>query len=168
MLNTTRKLRKRFIEFINQFSVEELNTIPVGYNNNIIWNFGHAIVTHQLLTYGLSGLTPPMDKKWIKMFRKGSKPERSLSEDEVNELKYLALKLLEKLDEDQVAGIFRKYESYVTGLGVRIHTVAEAVEFNNVHEGVHLGYALGMRKALKYEEKQQEEIRKEEAVVVTQ
>ncbi|KXX71723.1 DinB family protein [Flammeovirga sp. SJP92] len=168
MLNTTRKLRKRFIEFINQFSTEELNSIPVGYNNNIIWNFGHAIVTHQLLTYGLSGLTPPMDKKWIQMFRKGSKPERSLSEDEVNELKYLALYLLEKLDEDQVAGIFRKYESYVTGLGVRIHTVAEAVEFNNVHEGVHLGYALSLKKALQYEEQQQEEAVTKEAVVVTQ
>lgn len=152
MLNTTRKLRKKFIEYVNHFSSEELNMIPVGYKNNIIWNFGHAIVTHQLLTYSRSGLTPPIEKKWIQMFRKGTVPERIISNEEICELKHQALYLLEKLDEDQVAGIFKTYDSYVTGIGVRIHTLAEAVEFNNVHEGIHLGYALSMRKALKYKE----------------
>lgn len=156
MLNTTRKLRKRFIEYINQFSTEELNQIPMGYKNNIIWNFGHSIVTHQVLTYVKSDLTPPIHEKWLEMFKQGSKPERALTGEEIKELKYLALYLLEKLDEDQVKGIFKKYDSYITGLGVRIHTVAEAIEYNNVHEGVHIGYALSMKKVLNFNENQEQ------------
>ncbi|NLR91229.1 MULTISPECIES: DinB family protein [Flammeovirga] len=153
MFNTSRKLRKRFISLVESMSIEDLNYIPEGYNNNIIWNFGHNIVTHQLLCYNKSGLTPRIDEKWIKLFRKGSKPERDLTEDEIHELKKLSITLLEKLDEDLVKGVFRKYEKYVSGLGVTITTVSEAIKFNNVHEGVHIGYALGMKRVIEHQRK---------------
>jgi len=41
---------------IEDFSLEELNKIPEGFNNNIIWNIAHVIATQQALVYGLSGL----------------------------------------------------------------------------------------------------------------
>jgi hypothetical protein len=30
---------------------EQLNTIPEGYNNNLIWNIAHIIVVQQMLVY---------------------------------------------------------------------------------------------------------------------
>jgi len=36
---------------ITPFSLEQLNKIPEGFNNNLIWNIAHCVVTQQLLCY---------------------------------------------------------------------------------------------------------------------
>ncbi|OHX66453.1 DinB family protein [Flammeovirga pacifica] len=154
--NTSRKLRKKFIVLLDNLNLEELNFIPKGYNNNIIWNFGHCIVTHQQLCYSLSGLKPRIDQKWIDLFKKGTVPQRDFTQEEVNELKVMALKLLEQLDSDKVEGIFKKYNKYVTALGVTVTNISEAIVFNNVHEGVHIGYALGMKRIIEYQRQEWE------------
>ncbi|ANQ49661.1 DinB family protein [Flammeovirga yaeyamensis] len=152
--NTSRKLRKKFIALLSSLSLEELNYVPEGFNNNIIWNFGHCIVTHQQLCYSLSGVTPPIDAKWINLFKKGTAPHRDFTQEEVDELKVLALQLLEKLDADKVEGIFKKYNKYVSALGVTITNISEAIVFNNVHEGVHIGYAMSMKHVIEYQKRQ--------------
>ena len=42
------------INFMKQFSYEQLTTIPNGFSNSILWNFGHIVVAQHLLSYGLS------------------------------------------------------------------------------------------------------------------
>ena len=42
--------------FIENHTLEELNKVPTGFSNNIIWNIAHTIVTQQLLIYQLSAL----------------------------------------------------------------------------------------------------------------
>jgi len=91
----TFKTRENFIALIDEFSTEELNKIPEGYNNNIIWNFAHIIVTHQLLCYKLSTLEISLENTMIEAFRKGTKPERFYEEAEVKEFKNLAISTLE-------------------------------------------------------------------------
>jgi len=49
---------------------------------------------------------------------------------------------------DYDAGIFVGYQSYLTSAGVQLESVEDAIVFNNYHEGIHLGYLLGLRKAL--------------------
>ena len=45
--------RMFFNKYLKSMSLKELNTIPKGFNNNIIWNIGHIVVTQQLLAYKL-------------------------------------------------------------------------------------------------------------------
>ena len=40
--------RKIFHHYLKHFSLEQLNAIPEGFNNNILWNIAHTMVTHQL------------------------------------------------------------------------------------------------------------------------
>ncbi len=40
-----RNTRKHLLSFINDLSTEELNEIPQGFNNNIIWNLAHLTAT---------------------------------------------------------------------------------------------------------------------------
>jgi hypothetical protein len=35
-------------------TLEQLNKIPEGYNNNLIWNIAHVVVVQQMLVYKLS------------------------------------------------------------------------------------------------------------------
>ena len=51
-----KETRKLCLKIMNSFSDEALVKIPESYNNNILWNLGHLVVTQQLLHYKLSGL----------------------------------------------------------------------------------------------------------------
>ena len=47
----TRTSRKIISQLLQDFTLEQLNTIPEGFNNNIIWNIGHIVVVQQMLVY---------------------------------------------------------------------------------------------------------------------
>ena len=46
-----RRNRELFLDLVNSLSVDQLNKIPEGFNNNIAWNFGHIVITTQALCY---------------------------------------------------------------------------------------------------------------------
>lgn len=140
--------RKNFLSVINSLTTEQLNKIPAGLNNNIIWNFGHVIVTQQLLCYKLSNNPMRVSEELVEKYRKGSQPSNSVSAEEIDELKKLALELPLKLEEDLKTMNFRDYKAYTTSFNVTLSSMEEAIKFNNIHEGLHLGYAMAIRKII--------------------
>lgn len=143
------KTRENFINLLNSLSLKQINTIPEGFNNNIAWNFGHSLVTQQLLCYKLSGLPLLIDEELVEKFRKGTKPEAPLTEKELEHLKIIALSSLESLKNDLVIGSFKTYQEYTTSFGVTLKNITEAINFDGIHEGMHLGVAMAMRRTLK-------------------
>lgn len=139
--------RKNFLNIINNHSIDELNAIPKGFNNSILWNFGHSLVVQQLLCYKLSGLPMHASDEIVELFKKGSSAS-PVSETIVNELKALAIESISQLEADIKANIFRNYTEYTTSYGYTLSNIANAIEFNTVHEALHLGYAMAMRKSL--------------------
>ena len=95
-----KNIRGIFNKIIEDNSLEDLNEIPKGFNNNIIWNIGHIIVTEQLLAYKLSGLETSVSESMINKYRKGAKPEGETSAEEVNEIKVLLFSTLRKTEQD--------------------------------------------------------------------
>ncbi|MBV6652314.1 MAG: DinB family protein [Mameliella sp.] len=147
-LSNTRQTRANFIRLLSGMSLEAINHIPEGFNNNLIWNFGHIIATQQLLTYSLSGLEPKVDEEILAAFRKGTKPEKVHTTAELEGLKRLAVTTLDQLETDLSEGLFKTFESYPTSFGVELTSIEEAVAFNAIHEGLHLGYAMALKRAL--------------------
>jgi hypothetical protein len=129
-------------------SLEAVNHIPEGFNNNLIWNFGHIIATQQLLTYSLSGLNPKVEDEVLAAFRKGTKPEKVHTTAELEGLKKLAVTTLDQFEADFEAGLFQTFESYPTSYGVELTNIEEAASFNALHEALHLGYAMALKRAL--------------------
>ncbi|MEN8927961.1 MAG: DinB family protein [Flavobacteriales bacterium] len=138
--------RNNFIALIDSLTTEQLNKIPEGFSNNIIWNFAHNIVTHQLLCYNLSGNRMYVDKEMVHKYRIGTKPESLVSENEIKLLKELALDLPAKMKADLETEMFNDYKAYTTSYNVSLSNINEAIKFNNTHEGLHLGYAMSMKK----------------------
>lgn len=146
VLENTRTIFKNIIE---THSLEDLNTIPKGFNNNIIWNIGHVVVSEQLLAYKLSGLESTLSDEMINAFRKDSKPKQNLSKTEVNEIKSLLTSTLEKTKEDYYNDVFENYNAYtVSTTGNTLTSIDEALQFIAIHEGLHYGYVLALIKAL--------------------
>jgi len=144
----TLKNRKLLNSFIEKFPLEDLNKVPLGFNNNLIWNIAHVIVTQQLLVYNLSGLPMMTSDAMVAKYRKGTKIEGELTQDEVNEIKNLLFSSVEQMIIDYENGIFKSYSPYTTSTNTTMNCVEDAVKFNNFHEGIHLGYILALKKSL--------------------
>lgn len=142
--------RKAFIELVNSLSIEELNEIPAGFNNNIIWNFGHIVVSTQTLSYVRTGIWPDATAvQYNEDYRKGTKPIRFVPAEEVEVLKSLALSTIERIERDYQAGIFKQITPFATSTyGAEMVTYEEVLAAAYGHDNLHYGYALAQRRSL--------------------
>lgn len=145
-INITKQTRRNFLNLIDSLSVEQLNKIPAGMNNNIAWNFGHIVATQQLLCYTLAGAVPKINQSLIDKYRKGTKPESFIDNDEIELLKKLSVSLIDELEKDIKTDLFNNYKPYPTSYGTELSSIEDAVNFFPVHEAMHYGVTLTIKK----------------------
>lgn len=138
--------RELYLNFFDSYSLEQLNQIPIGFNNNLIWNIGHIIVAQQILIYRGSNLPMHISDDLVTLYQNGSKPTGKTSQAEVDELKALLIALIAQTETDFQKGLFTTYNERTTATGFHMASVQDAIEFNNFHEGLHLGYMMSIRK----------------------
>lgn len=143
---TTRVSRKLILQFLDNYSLEQLNKTPEGFSNNIIWNIAHIIVTQQLLVYKLSGLPMMVSDELVEKYRKGTKPEGDISQAELEEIKSLLFETINKTEEDYSTKAFKTYNELTTSLGFVFKNIEDALSFNNYHEALHVGIMMSIRK----------------------
>lgn len=140
--------RTNILNSIIDLTKDQLSIIPKGFGNNIIWNVAHVIVTQQLLVYKLSSAQPRITDEMIEKYKKGTKAEVSVSETEIEEIKNLLTQTVDWLEEDYEKGIFGEFNEYPTSYNIVLNSTEDAILFNNVHEGLHFGYIMAMKKSL--------------------
>ncbi len=138
--------RKIYLDFFDQYTVEQLNKVSDGFSNNLIWNIGHVIVVQQSLIYKASGLEMYVSEDLFNRYKSGTKPVTAISKNEIDELKALLTSLIEKTEKDFLNGKFVAYNERTTGTGFYLASLRDSFEFNNYHEGLHLGYMMSIRK----------------------
>lgn len=142
--------RKFFNNYLEKLTLNDLNKIPKGFNNNIIWNIGHILVTQQLLAYKLSGLPMIVNDTLIAKYMKDTKPEGFIEQAEVDEIKVLLFSTIEKTKEDFNKNLFKDYKEYtVSTTGNTLKNIDDAFQFTLFHEGMHLGYIMALYRAVK-------------------
>ena len=145
VLTTNRNI---LLNFLEKYSLEQLNIIPADFNNNIIWNIGHTVVIQQRLVYALSNLPLYISDNLLNKYKTGTKPVSPVTQEEVNELKTLLTSLVDNTKNDLAAGKFQTYNEITTSTGFNLASIEDAMVFNNFHEGLHLGYIQSIRKFL--------------------
>ena len=144
----TRTSRQIIAKFLEDYTLEQLNKIPDGFKNNLIWNIAHIVVVQQMLVYNLSGLPMMVSKEMVDAYKRGTKPERDVTQPEVHEIKALLTETISQTEKDFTAGIFKNYSEFTTMTGFNLKTAEEAMAFNYYHEAVHTGVMMGIRKFL--------------------
>lgn len=142
---------RRYLSSVLENNVlEDLNKIPKGFNNNIIWNIAHIIVSQQILVYKLSGLPLMVSDAFVEKYRKGSKPEVPVTLSDVEEIKGMLFPTIQKTQEDYFNGVFQNYQEYVVvTTGNTVKSVEDALQFTIFHEGLHIGYIMALLRAIK-------------------
>lgn len=140
--------RKNILKVLENNQGKE-HIIPKGFNNSLYWNAAHCVVTQQLLCYKISGNEMIVDSDVIDKYRKGSTPDGNVPNViEIGKIKDLLIISVEQMEKDYNEGLFKNYTAYPTSFGVELKSIEDAILFNNLHEGLHLGYMMAMVKSL--------------------
>jgi hypothetical protein len=142
----TRLSRKIIAEYLEHYTLEQLNKVPEGFNNNLIWNIGHIVVVQQMLVYNLSGLPMMVSQEMVEKYKRGSKPENLVSQAEVDEIRSLLFETINQTKADLNSKIFKTYTEFTTLSGFTMRNVEDALAFNYYHEAMHIGMMMSIRK----------------------
>ena len=140
--------RIKVLKTIEGFSADELNTIPPKFSNNLVWNLGHIVVTQQLLLYRMSGIPCRIENEYIERYRKGSRPDGPVSQSEIDFLIQQVEISADVARVDYQNNHFGAYKTYSTSYGVTLDSIETAILFNNLHESMHLGTMISLKKCL--------------------
>ncbi|MDB4291945.1 DinB family protein [Maribacter sp.] len=149
LLDLTLQTRKGFYHILKTTPREELLKIPEGYNNNIWWNIAHIVSTQQALIYALSGLPIQIPQELKDKFKKGTVPDGTATDEEIEQVKKLLFSTMEKTIEDFENGLFKNFKEYPTSAGITLKNLEDSVSFNLFHEGLHMGSVFALQKAVK-------------------
>jgi hypothetical protein len=142
------KPRQTILTSLEALSLEQLNAIPAGFNNNIIWNLGHMIAAQSGVWYKRAGLPLPagVSEEFFETYKPGTKPERAYTADDLNLIKELLFSTIEQFEADRKTDMFNNYPTWTTRYGAEISGINGAVAFMPFHEGLHIGAIVALRK----------------------
>ncbi|MBZ4188121.1 DinB family protein [Niabella beijingensis] len=142
------KFRQFLLAQIDGLTARQLNAIPPGYNNNIIWNLGHMICAQQGVCYIRAGLPVIVEDKYMRPFQTNTKPEGLIGEPEIKSIKTLLERTIDVFQADFDKKIFNNYTTSPNILkvyGITLNNIDDALEFLIYHDGVHSGTILALK-----------------------
>lgn len=133
-------IREKIVDLAQSLSVEQLNKIPAGMNNNIIWHIGHLVVSSEILCYHRTGVWPEKEIELADKYRNGSKPESFVEQAEITILLQRLMNSYDAILADYNKGIFKNITPYATlTFGVEMSTIEEVMSVCSHHDVLHAG-----------------------------
>ncbi len=149
ILNTAALCRGYLMQMIKDTSDEQMLVVPDGAHNNILWNLGHLAHAHVGLTYAPCGLTPPIPENYGDLFKGGTSPSTWDTAPDLAEVKENFRASYAKLLEDYQAGVLDAFKPMDLMPGITLNNIEQAIGFNCIHEGVHIGTIISILNLLK-------------------
>lgn len=150
-----KSVRKYLLGLIADLTVDELNEIPAGFNNNIIWNLAHIIASQQNVCYVRGGLDLKIDQNLFLAYKPETKPQAYVEMEKIAEIKELFLSTIDQLEADYYNNVFNDYNAWTNRYGVTHNTIEDTINFLIFHEGFHIGYITSLKRLVKSKQQQQ-------------
>lgn len=146
IFNALIQIRNNSLKAVEGYSTEQLNTIPKGFGNNIIWNLGHMVASQQILCYKLGGAPMLLPDDFIAKYKKDSSPKDWTKLVEISEVKNYFELTNNAFAKDYEGKIFSNYNEYKTSSGIVLKSAEDALIYNYGHENLHYGVILALKK----------------------
>jgi hypothetical protein len=147
-LDKIKNFRLYLLKQIENLTTDQLNHIPPGYSNNIIWNLAHLVAAQQNLCYVRAGLPVAVEDKYFTPYMPGTKPDGFVDQDDIKSIKELLTASLDTLQSDLDKNKFVNYSPSVMipkVYGFEITNIEQALEYLLYHEGYHSGCILSLK-----------------------
>ena len=138
--------RAFILELVKDLSIEQLNKIPTGFNNNIVWNIAHLTAAQQNMCYVRSGLAVTVKEEHFSAFLSGTKPDKFIEKQEIDSIFDALLNSMDRLAADYTSGIFVEFDLWDKRYGMKLSSIEDAINFIPFHEGMHIGYIMALKK----------------------
>ncbi len=139
---TIHSIRKTIAFTLSRLTLDQINLIPDGQSNNIIWNAAHIISVQQLLINRRSGAPYTEGKEITGAYKPGTAPEGDVTQEFVDSIIEKLVSSAIQMEADYKAGLFDNYDPFSTRTKINLDTAADAINFELFHEGIHLGYIM--------------------------
>jgi hypothetical protein len=139
-LNKITLFRQFVLKEISGLSIEQLNAIPSGFNNNIIWNLGHILAATQAICYRRAGQPVVIDEQYFLPFLTNTKPGNSIGQEDAHIICELLESTVAILQHDYDRRHFSNYtmsENIQAIYGIELRTIDDAIDFLLYHDGYH-------------------------------
>ena len=143
---TIHSIRRSIAYLMSRMTVEQLNKIPDGYRNNIVWNAAHIISVQQLLVNRKTKAADTEKPDIIDPYRPGTKPESDVSAEFISYVQERLIASSLQMEEDYRNDKFLEYIPYETRTKIQLDSAEDAINFELFHEGLHLGYIFCLMK----------------------
>lgn len=137
--------QRNIIKLLDGLTIQQINKIPDGFRNNLVWNFAHVVASLQWICYGRQGLPLRLSEEFVHAYKFGTKPEKFVEAEEYEQIKQLATQGLEALRNDYNNGYFGEFKPYVTMSGMPVDNIDFAIRYVGFHHGLHQGYATALK-----------------------
>jgi len=143
--------RKAIIELVETLSIEEMNQIPTGMGNNIIWNMAHLIAVQQERCYIQSRLEGLVPYSFITAYCYGTRPEVQVDAEFCSFVKEEMTRHVQMTSQDYADGKFRDFLPFSSRVypGLTIENIEDTFQFVLLHEGLHQGYIRQIMKMIR-------------------
>lgn len=152
LIEQTLGTREMIAKLLKSIPTEQADTIPPTWKNNARWHAGHLLITPALLTHGLLGEDLGVPAEYRGWFAKDTSPANwedpaalPAYADLVDEIVPLSGRLMESIRARADQPFIKPY---TTSVGIVLKTPAEACNFSLMHDGLHLGMLMALRRAL--------------------
>lgn len=148
-LELFRATRNNTINVLKGLSLNQINEIPDGFTGNIAWHIGHMVSTHKGLVYQLNSTPSGLEKDFVVKYKKGSLPKNPISQEEFEFITEQLLNQIDELEEDlQKDDFFGENIPYATSYNYNLNSFEECLKFSNLHQALHLGYIMALKRSL--------------------
>ena len=141
-----KKLRQYILENIKDLTSEQLNLVPTGFSNNIIWNLAHLVAVQQAVCYKRAGKYLKIEESYFELFKPGTKPELNFDDAMIAKTKIMFIDNIDLLQTDYNNNEFENYTTWTTRAGIDITNIDIAINFMMYHEGLHEGLIGALKK----------------------
>lgn len=134
--------RKNILNITAPLSTSQLQFVPQGSRNHILWHLGHIVSIQQQLMYRSTGHSSYVDDLFIGMFKKGSAPAEWNTIPDIKMVRAKIEETSQKLKQDFNSGYFKSAHlkmKYVMPYGITIAHLEQTIPFILTHEAVHYG-----------------------------
>lgn len=147
-VDLTRFIRGLMLGQLEGLSDDDWTTTPDGLSNNILWNTGHIAFYQSAFLLKHFNQPTPVPDSFKDAFKAGSKPGDSAQTPGPSEVFTVLKALPDAIAAADAAGAYTSCNPFKIGDRITMTDPMEIFMFHAMHEGVHNGRIIAIKKLL--------------------